>query len=323
MKKNSVLKKLEEKILSSKSFLITAHMSVEGDALGSELAVYLLLKKLKKKAVIYNHDLTPEIYKFLPSYGVIENTARNSKFDVAMVLDCADSSRAGKVKDSLSNAGCIINIDHHVSNTYFGDINWVEPSVSSTCQMLYALCEKFKVMDRNMAICLYTGIFTDTGSFTYASTDAETHRIISSLMKYRIYTDKIDENLRSSCTPSDLKVIGKIISSLKFDSNRKICWANITDWKDKNYDLSEVVFSVMKFLKGVEVFILFKKVNNKRTRINFRSRSDVDVNKIAKFFGGGGHKKASGTMIEDALDVVERKVISFVKRYTNDSKDKK
>jgi len=312
-----LLKKIVEKINSSKSFLITAHMNLEGDALGSELAAYILLKKLKKRAVIYNNDPTPAIYKFLPKSGVIKNNIAEDKFDVALVLDCSDVSRAGKVKDSLSKAECIINIDHHISNTNFGDINWVEPYSGSTAQMIYLLCEKFKVMDKNIALCLYTGIFTDTGNFTYANTDSQTHKVVASLMKYNLHPHKIYGIIHSLCVPADLNFIGRIISSLKFDSRRKVCWATITKWQDKSYDLTEVVFSIMRLLKDPEIFLLFKMVGRHRTRVNFRSRGRIDVNRIAKFFGGGGHKNASGTTIEEPLEKAEEKVISFARRYTN------
>jgi len=313
------LKKIADKIKKGKKFLVTAHMNLEGDALGSELATYIFLKKLKKQVVIYNNDSTPQIYKFLPFHRVIKNSLKQDDFDVAIALDCSDSSRTGKVKDSLVKANCIINIDHHISNTYFGDINWVEPHLGSCAQMLYRLCERFKVMDKNIALCLYTGIFTDTGNFTYANTDSETHWIASRLMKYNLHSHMIYDALHSLCAPSDLNFIGKIILSLKFDSTKKICWANVTSWKDKTYDLSEVIFSTMRLLKGVEVFLLFKKVDTNRTRVNFRSRSSIDVNKIAKFFGGGGHKRASGTTIDCSLEVAERRVISFIKKHTIES----
>lgn len=316
------MKKIIEKIQDSKSFLITAHMNLEGDALGSELAAYMLLKKLKKNVIIYNNDPTPQIYKFLPCSRVIKNSLDNGRFDVALVLDCSDSSRTGKVKDSLARAKCIVNIDHHTSNTYFGDLNWVNANAGSTSQMLYKICDKFKIMDKNIALCLYTGIFTDTGSFTYANVDKETHRIVSNLMKYNLHPHRIYETIHSRCTPLELSFIGKIISSLKFDSDKRICWATISKWKDDDYDLTEVVFSVMRLSKDAEVFILFKRVDKNRTRINFRSRLRVDVNRIAKFFGGGGHKRASGTTMNDSLTAAEKKVISFVKRYTNGLKYK-
>lgn len=310
-------KEVINKIKSSKSFLITAHVSLEGDALGSELATYALLKKLGKKAVICNNDHTPPIYKFLPNSGIIKNALNKNEFDVAMVLDCSDSSRTGKIKDYLTLANCVINIDHHISNTFFGDINWVDPKASSACQMLYKLCKATKTMDRHIALCLYTGIFTDTGNFTYANTTKETHKIVSNLMHYGVSPRLIYQNVHSLCEDKDLKLIGKIISTLKFDTSRKICWAIIDNWEDKDYDLTEVIFSIMRLLKNVEVLILFKRIEKNKIRVNFRSRPTVDVNKIAQFFGGGGHKSASGTSMEGDLAKVEKKVISFVRRYTN------
>ncbi|MFH1503904.1 MAG: bifunctional oligoribonuclease/PAP phosphatase NrnA [Candidatus Omnitrophota bacterium] len=310
-----IIKKIADRIAESKSFLITAHINLEGDALGSELAAYLLLKKLKKKAVICNNDRTPVIYQFFPSVGVIKNSVQEKRFDTALVLDCSDSSRAGKIKDSLSKADCVINIDHHIGNTCFGDINWVQPRASSASEMFYRVCEKFKIMDKNIAFCLYTGIFTDTGSFVYSNTSEATHKIVSNLMKYDIHPNKIYNNLYSLCQPRDLNFIGKVMSSLKFSPDKKICWAVMAKIDERPYDLSEVVFSIMRRLKSPEVFLLFKKVNSGRTRVNFRSRSYIDVNEIAKFFGGGGHKKASGTTVEESIDKVENKVIGFVRKY--------
>jgi phosphoesterase RecJ-like protein len=111
-----------------------------------------------------------------------------------------------------------------------------------------------------------------------------------------------------------MNFIGKVISVLKFDSSGTICWASIDNWADGDHDLTEVIFSIMRLLKGVEVFMLFKNTGNNRVRVNFRSRARVDVNKIAKFFGGGGHKRASGTTVEGDFKTVEQHVIEYVCR---------
>jgi phosphoesterase RecJ-like protein len=178
-------------------------------------------------------------------------------------------------------------------------------------------------MDKKIALCLYTGIFTDTGNFTYANVDSEVHRVVASLMKYNLGPHRIYETIHSLCLPADLKFMGRIISSLKFDPERKICWSTINKWKEGDYDLTEVLFQIMRLLKEPEVFLLFKRVSNKKTRVNLRSRRRVDVNRVAKFFGGGGHKRASGTTVEDTLENTERKVVAFVKRYTNGLKKRK
>jgi len=316
-----VIKKIIELLRGNKRFLITAHMNLEGDALGSELAMYLLLRKMKKQVIICNHDTTPRAYSFLPHIKVIKNDLDVSNgFDVALVLDCSDSFRTGKVKDYLSRAKIIVNIDHHISNTFFGDLNWVDPKASSASEMIYRLCKELKVMDRKIALCLYTGIFTDTGNFTYSNVSSRVHRIIAELFRYKILPDKIYESLHSFCQLKDIRFIGKVLSSIKADSSGKITWALIKYWPKKEYDLTEVIFSIMRFLRDAEVFLLFKKLGKNKVRVNFRSRSKVDVNRVAKFFGGGGHKRASGTTIFGNLSSVEKKVITFVKRYTNDKK---
>lgn len=318
-----MLKKVIDIIKNNKTFLISAHINVEGDALGSALAMYGLLKVLKKKAVIYNEDKTPSIYSFIPYVDNIKNEMKGEKFDVAIVLDCSDASRAGKVKDYLSNAKCIVNIDHHISNTYFGDVNWVNPKASSASEMMYTICRKFDVMNNKIALCMYVGMFTDTGNFTYANSTKNVHKIVAALLDYRVHPEKVYEKLHSCCTGADIRFIGKILTSIKVDSKTKIAWIIMKHWRDLGFDLTEIVFSSMKLLEDIEVFILFKKVEARKTRVNFRSRSKVDVNRIAKFFGGGGHNRASGTTIEDNLDSTEKKVISFVKRYTNGRSSRK
>lgn len=311
------MKKVIEVIKNNKKFLITAHMNLEGDALGSELATYILLKKLKKQVVVFNNDPAPQAYSFLPCIRVIRNEIDDYKYDVVLVLDCSDSFRTGKVKDYLGRARYIVNIDHHISNTFFGDINWVNPTASSASEMVYHICKKLKIMNKKIALCLYTGIFTDTGSFSYGNTSSKVHKIAGELIKYGISPNKIYDNLHSFCKLPDIKFIGKILTSLKTDSTRKIVWVLIKHWPKKEYDLTEIIFNIMRLIKGGEVFVLFKKLERKKVRVNFRSRSKVDVNRVAKFFGGGGHKRASGATIEDSLYSVERKVIGFIKRYTD------
>lgn len=292
-------------------------MNLEGDALGAQLAMYCLLKHLKKQAYICDNDPVPRAYSFLPHVKKIRTEVPDIQFDAALVLDCSDSFRTGMIKNHLSRARYIVNIDHHISNTFFGDVNWVDPYSSSACEIVYRLCKKMGIMDRQIALCLYTGIFTDTGNFTYANTTKRVHKIASELIEYNISPHKIDEHLHSFCDMKDLDLIGSIVKSLKVNSNGKIVWAVIQHWPEKEYDLTEIIFSIMRLLHDVEVFVLFKKVSAHRVRVNLRSRSRVDVNRVAKFFGGGGHKRASGATVDGTLPVVEKQVISFIRRFTN------
>ncbi|MBN2483678.1 MAG: bifunctional oligoribonuclease/PAP phosphatase NrnA [Candidatus Omnitrophica bacterium] len=312
-----MIRKIIEILKNNKKFLITAHMNLEGDALGAQLAMYCLLKHLKKQAYICDNDPVPRAYSFLPHVKKIRTEVPDIQFDAALVLDCSDSFRTGMIKNHLSRARYIVNIDHHISNTFFGDVNWVDPYSSSACEIVYRLCKKMGIMDRQIALCLYTGIFTDTGNFTYANTTKRVHKIASELIEYNISPHKIDEHLHSFCDMKDLDLIGSIVKSLKVNSNGKIVWAVIQHWPEKEYDLTEIIFSIMRLLHDVEVFVLFKKVSAHRVRVNLRSRSRVDVNRVAKFFGGGGHKRASGATVDGTLPVVEKQVISFIRRFTN------
>jgi len=313
-----IAKKVMEKIRNNKKFLVAAHINLEGDALGSVLGTYQLLKKLNKQVTVYNHDATPTIYKFLPSSEVIKNELRKQRFDIALILDCSDSSRAGKVKDYLGNVDYLINIDHHISNTYFADLNWVDPKASSACEMIYRLCKKFGIMNKEIATCLYTGIFTDTGGFTYTNASSEVHRIAYHLLQYNIVAQDIYTKIHSCCLMKDLRFIARVLSSVKVDPRSRLCWALIERWpKRSDFDITEVIFSIMRLSKEADVFALFKRISKNEVRVNLRSRSKVDVNRVAKFFGGGGHKSASGTTMRVDLKRAESLVISFIRRYTN------
>lgn len=314
-----MIDKIIDKIKENKRFLITAHVNLEGDALGSELGMYFILKKLAKHVEIYNNDHTPTIYNFLPGKDVITHTFPNNNFDAAFILDCSDVSRTGSVKSHLSKIRYLINIDHHPSNTYFGDLNWIDPVASSTAEMIYKLAHRLGVVDKNIALCLYTGIFTDTGGFTYNNITPNVHRIVAELLKTGIPVNKIHTNLNSFCSLKDLKFISRLLSGLKIDYHNNISWILAKSWpSNNNFDLTEVIFSMMRLLKDIEVFILFKKIGKKKVRVNFRSRtSKVDVNKIAKFFGGGGHKSASGTTMDMDIERAEEEVISFIRRRRN------
>ena len=315
------MKKIIQLIKDNHSFLITAHMNLEGDALGSELAMYKILKNLGKRAVVCNHDPSPENYSILPFIKKIKNNVPRKKFDVAFVLDCSDSSRTGKIKDYLGQAKKIVNIDHHISNTYFGDYNWVNPKASSACELIYELAKRIKVIDDDIALCLYTGILTDTGNFTYNNVNSRVHMIAADLLRYKIYPQRIYQHVHSSYLVKDLRFISSLIKKIQLDKSGKISWIKIRRWpKIVRSDLTETIFSIMRLLKDAEIFVLFKRLEKNKIRVNFRSRSRFDVNRIAKFFGGGGHPNASGTTIEDSLDNTEKKVIAFIKRYTNGHK---
>ncbi|MBN2121005.1 MAG: bifunctional oligoribonuclease/PAP phosphatase NrnA [Candidatus Omnitrophica bacterium] len=313
------LQKIVKTIKNNKSFLLSTHQDVEGDALGSMLAMFCLLRRLRKRVYMYHGQKVPFNYTFLPFSHLIHRMPPHEEFDVGIILDCSDISRLGRSRNAFLKPETLINIDHHTSNTRFADLNLVEPQASSASEIVYKIYKKFFTkIAKQAALCLYTGIFTDTGYFTYSYTDSYVHRVVSELMDYGVSPTKVYHNVYSSFRIQDIAFLGKVISTLSHDRKGRMCWVKTNRWHESVYgDLTEVIFHNLRFIRDAEVFVLFKKVGNNTVRVNFRSRGKVDVNKIAKFFGGGGHRSASGTSIRNSsIAVVERKVISFIKKHT-------
>lgn len=317
------LRKVIASIRKNKTFLITSHTSLEGDALGSEIAFARLLKKLGKIAYIVNDDYTPNNYNFLPGSNKIikfKKGFKKIKFDCFVILDCADLNRCGNTRMLVAEKNLILNIDHHTSNSRFADINWIESQVSSTAQMVYQLYSKMGVkLDKKAAIAIYVGLLTDTGSFRYTNTSSDTHKIVSQLMKHRFNIAEIYKKIYENIALGDMKLLTDILPRVKVDGQGKIAWVQIRKKLLKGrkiiFDLTEHVLSFARAIKGIEVAVLFKENLNTKDeiRINLRSQGKVDVNRIAGYFGGGGHKTASGATVRGSLAGVRKKVLAKIK----------
>ncbi|MDP3732611.1 MAG: bifunctional oligoribonuclease/PAP phosphatase NrnA [Candidatus Omnitrophota bacterium] len=322
------LRKVVEYVKKHKNFLITSHTNPEGDALGSELAFYNMLKKLGKNATVINEDSLPYGYDFLPNKNKIikfKDNLKNIEFDCFVVLDCSDLSRTGEVYRLNSRQKPILNIDHHISNKKFGNINWVEPYASSCSEMIYKLYKALGVtLDRDAAVSLYTGILTDTGSFRYSNATSFTHRAVSELLKFNLDVPQIYKSIYENIPFPDMKLLTRILPGIRQGAKGRIVWFqvkhNILRNKKLSFDLSEHILSFGRAIENAEVVVLFKEnlgVKNE-IRLNFRSQGKVDVNKIAQFFGGGGHKTASGATVSGKLDEVRRRVLAKIKENLRD-----
>lgn len=321
------LKKVIACIKRNKKFLITTHTNLEGDALGSELAFYMLLKKLRKQAIIVNEDDLPYGYEFLPGIANIKKfkpNLKNIEFDCFAILDCSDLSRCAEVHRLNSGKKPVLNIDHHISNENFGDINWVEPEASSCAQMVYQLYKELGVpLNKEIAMFLYVGILADTGSFRYSNTTAFTHRIASELLRYPLDIWQIYKRIYENIPFADMQLLTQILPTIRCCSKGMVAWCQIerSMLKDKKIviDLSENILSFCRAIKDAEVAVLFKENLGKKleVRVNLRSQGKIDVNKIAAFFGGGGHKTASGCTTQGRLDDVRRKVLRKIEEALN------
>jgi phosphoesterase RecJ-like protein len=299
----------------NKTFLISAHIHLEGDALGSELALASLLRSLGKKVMVLNEDRVPQEYRFLPGSGSVRPARGPLDYDVAVLVDCSDVSRIGNVRKVLRSDRKLLNIDHHISNEKFADINWVEPRASSASEMVYELFGALGVrMKKADALCLYVGIMTDTGSFKYKSTSARTHRIAGELCQHGLDVYGIYRRIYESMSPLTVKSLAKIIGTLDFSKDKKVAWLKVSHaLLCKDPKLAEQTDDIIHFaraISGVEVAILFKEIRpGRETRVNLRSTGKVNANAIAQIFGGGGHRMASGVTIKGVFADVVRRVV--------------
>lgn len=312
------MKEAIEAIRSRDRFLITAHVNLEGDSIGSQLAMKELLKKIGKEAIIVDADAIPEHYAFLPHAGEVSNKIdKELSFDTALVLDCPTLKRIGRVKDLFTKDTFIINIDHHISNEKFGKVNWVDSNASSAGEMVYRLFKEMKVpLTKETALCIYIAILTDTGSFNYDNTSGATHEIAGELLGYGLDPAAVSEDVYERRSIADIKFLGQVLSTLKLNDNGEIAYLEITRKMMRDLKIeaskSEGFINYARSVDGVKIAVMFREDPKDAGKINisFRSKGDVDVNGIAAHFGGGGHMKAAGCIIEGTLAEAERKVLA-------------
>lgn len=300
-----------------KTFLVTCHCNPDSDAVTSVLAMVLALKKMKKSAVVLNEDHLPDWLTFLPKAGLFKRACGVKPFDygAAIVLDCGDLERIGGVKKLLIKTKPTINIDHHVTNDRFGSVNCVVPRASSTCEILFDLFKQAKVrLDKDMALLLYAGIMTDTGSFKYENTSAHTHTIAGELMAFGLKVPLLHEKLYPGIPVADMKHFSKLIYEAELVLGGRVYCASIpkrtADLFSKGFDLKEKVFTFLRNVKGIEAVMILNEVNSGMTRVNLRSQGKMDVAVLAQQFNGGGHRKAAGCKVYADLLTARKRILA-------------
>lgn len=316
-KNKRIIDRIVRQIACHKRFLITTHVYPDGDAIGSQIALCILLKRMGKEVALINSFPLPARYKFLPNSELIKHNVTLPDSEVAFVLDVGSKGRLGNMRDHINNIKTVINIDHHLGNDCFGIINWIDSRMSSVGEQIFYLYKYMKLEIRKPeAICLYTAIVTDTGSFQYSNTSAETHLVISELLETGIDHTNICNQIYKNIPVSKLKLLQLALETLSFDAKGKIGYMFITsDMYTKacaTEEDSEEIVEYARNVEGVEVGILFKQHSKGNIKISFRSRSKIDVRKIVSKFGGGGHHNAAACTINGELSSVLKKVVRAV-----------
>lgn len=312
-------KEIIKLISEAGSIAIFPHVSADGDAIGSSLALGLALKNSGKKVAIYTEEDIPTTYRFLPGGELFRCCHTNDEItDLNIALDTGDVGRLGSRAEAFFNAPCTINIDHHVTNTEYAHLNFVDALSASTGEIIYTLLEELKIeIDPDIATCLYTAIATDTGGFQYQNTTAETHKITANLLSTGINVGEISQRIYDNTTYEKLKLTAKAIELLELHENSKLAVVvlsldDILSTGAKEEDCDGIV-NLGRSIESVEVSVLIKEKNHNEVRVNLRSKTYVDVSEVAAAFDGGGHKRAAGCTVNGTLEEVKHKIINAIK----------
>lgn len=300
-----IMNNILEKIKESNRIAITFHTSPDGDSLGTSLALLQGLRKIGKEAYILSKEKMPEDFSFLSCSEVINGEA----FEVipgtecVIVLDCGDVKRINANINFEDRNYTLINIDHHMSNELYGDLNYVDTNASAMSEIIYQMLRIMGIkIDKDMAACLYTSLITDTGSFRHSGTTCVTHTIAGDLINTGIDFSEIHRIIFDNKKFHRIKLYGKAIDKMEL-INDKICIITITKdmflelGLDKGADTSDIIGFGMQ-IDTVEVTALIKE-NDEGAKVSLRSKSIVDVRKVSERFGGGGHTKAAGLFMEN------------------------
>lgn len=313
------LKRVASAIRSHKSFVVLCHEKPDGDAVGSGLAMVLALHSLGKQAIFVTSDPLPAVYDFLPGKPFHTRAGYLEPVDfspeAAIFLDCTDAERAGSAL-RFAEGKFHINIDHHVSNSGFGDVKLVRPHASATGEIVYEVLEALGVeMTLDIATCLYVAIVTDTGGFRYQNTTGACLRIAAALLDKGVSAWSIAEQVFETRSVSSVLLLASALSTLKLHRRGKIASIFVTKEMMKaagaSPDETEGIIGYPRSLTGVEVALLFKEdLAGRGFHVSMRSRSKVDVAQVAVSLGGGGHPRAAGALIPGDLSEVMAKVLS-------------
>lgn len=294
-------------------FLIACHENPEGDAIGSELALALALRKMGKTAVVLNADPVPENLRFLPGADTVLMEEDGSKYEVAVVVDCGSPDRTGRVEAELRKPPLLVNIDHHRTNGVCGALALVDPDAAAAGLLVYRVLEAMGCrIDRDIAENIYVAVLTDTGSFRYGNSSPEAFRVAGEMVRLGVDPWSVAEQVYETQSLSRLRLLGRALSSLEIALGGKV--ASITtmlaDLADAGAgkDLMEGFINYPRSVQGAEVAVSFREEQGGDFRVSFRSKGRVDVSEVAARFGGGGHRNAAGCTVPGSVSEVKRKV---------------
>lgn len=316
----NLLRGIRSFIQEARRILIVSHVGPDGDAIGSLVSVGQLLRAQGKEPVLFCEDPVPESYHYLPGSGEITQQAEGA-FDLVISLDCSDRYRMGdkltQHPESLLDSVPLINIDHHITNTRFGTLNWVDPEAVATAQMILELAESLDwELTSPVATCLLNGLITDTRSFRTSNVDARAIRAALRLMEAGASLSHITRQSLEQRSVASVRVWGQAIERLHLEDG--ILWTVVTRAMRQQMGLDGNDLSgLANFLSGIreaDVVAVFTERDNGTIDIGLRAAPGLDVAQAALRLGGGGHPQAAGCTLDGALTQVQERVLGVLRR---------
>lgn len=316
--------RFKEAISQYRTFLVISHQRPDGDAVGSSLAMALALHQLGKAVEVWNEDPLPKKFDFLPGVEYWrtspESAGKETDFDVIVSVDNANKKRLGRALEVLTHAKMWINIDHHASNERFGDLNIVDSDSPATGEILYRLFRDAGIkVTREMAVSLFVAISTDTGSFSYPATTAQSFHIAADLVGQGLKVGDISKIIYESHPLGRFKLMQRFLSKTGFHAGNRIAysWIHPEDYRETQAmpEDSEGLIDMIRSIDTVVCAVMFEHLEDGKIRLSLRSKDPhVDVNKVAQKFGGGGHALAAGARTSGRADEVQKQVLSELEK---------
>jgi phosphoesterase RecJ-like protein len=314
-----------QSISAAGRILVAAHKDPDGDAVGSLLAMGLACIRLGKRTTLYNESPIPAVYQFLPQVGRIQRRLESPEaYDAAIVLDCGDLARIGDHWPSVRRVPVVINVDHHLSNTGFGQLQLIDRQACATAEIVLRLIKALGVpLDREIATCIYTGILTDTGSFRFANTNAAAFAIGREMTELGVDPYEVAQHVFGSYSLGRIKLLNLALNSIEISPNGRLSLMTVTrrmlEETQTQPEDADGLINYARRIEAVRVAALIQEQTNGcappdgRTRFHVSLRSDgsVDVAQLAGAFGGGGHHSAAGFQVESTLPDIKSSLIDW------------
>jgi phosphoesterase RecJ-like protein len=289
--------RIVDEIRRRQRFVISSHVRPDGDAIGSQLAMAYALRHLGKQVRIVNGDRPPTPLLVFPGVPAIEVMAEiDDPGDAVIVMECGDLARTG-VKGF--ERGFVINIDHHPGNAMYGALNWFDLSAAACGEMVFDLVQALGVaLTKEIAIHVYIAILTDTGSFHYSNISPKTFEICRRCVEAGVEPPAVARSIFDSNNLGRLKLFGAVLSRMELDPSGRLATVYVDQQMATDcggtYEDTEGLINLPLTVKEIQAVVFFKENGPNDWRISMRSKGDIDINMVAKRFGGGGHKNASG-----------------------------